>query len=89
VLSASAQARLIGNYDTGGGDVTALKFLSPTIVLFGDRTLVPLNDSTLYCFADYARVIFTSNTAGKVETIQWGAGTWGTGELGPRFTRLP
>jgi CubicO group peptidase (beta-lactamase class C family) len=89
VLSASAQARLIGNYDTGGGDVTALKFLSPTIVLFGDRTLVPLNDSTLYSFADYARVIFTSNAAGKVETVQWGAGTWGTGQLGPRFTRLP
>jgi CubicO group peptidase (beta-lactamase class C family) len=88
-LSAAAQARLVGNYDTGGGSLSALKFLSPTIVLFGDRTLVTLNDSTLYSFADYARVIFTSNAAGKVEAIQWGAGTWGTGELGPRFTRLP
>jgi CubicO group peptidase (beta-lactamase class C family) len=88
-LSAATQARLAGNYDTGGGSLSALKFLSPTIVLFGDRTLVPLNDSTLYSFADYARVIFTSNGAGKVEAIQWGAGTWGTGELGPRFARVP
>lgn len=88
-LSAAAQARLAGNYDTGGGSLSALKFLSPTIALFGDRTLVPLNDSTLYSFADYARVIFTSNATGKVEAIQWGAGTWGTGQLGPRFTRLP
>jgi CubicO group peptidase (beta-lactamase class C family) len=87
-LSAAPQARLAGNYDTGGS-VSALKFLSPSIVLFGDRTLVPLNDSTLYSFADYARVSFTSNAAGKVEAVQWGAGTWGTGELGPRFARVP
>jgi CubicO group peptidase (beta-lactamase class C family) len=88
-LSASAQARLAGNYDTGGRSVSALKVLSPTLVLFGDRALITLNDSTLYSFADYARVSFTSNAAGKVEAIQWGAGTWGTGELGPRFARLP
>jgi CubicO group peptidase (beta-lactamase class C family) len=87
-LSAAAQARLAGNYDTGGGSLSAVKFLSPTIVLFGDRTLVPLNDSTLYSFADHARVSFMSNAAGKVEAIQWGAGTWGTGELGPRFARV-
>jgi CubicO group peptidase (beta-lactamase class C family) len=88
-LSPAAQTRLAGNYDTGGGSISALKFLSPTIVQFGDRTLVPLNDSTLYSFADYARVIFTSNAAGKVEAVQWGAGTWGTGQLGPRFARVP
>jgi len=88
-LSAAAQARLTGNYDTGGGSKSPLKFLSPTLVLFGDRALVPLNDSTLYSFADYARVSFTSGAAGKVEAIQWGAGTWGTGELGPHFARLP
>ena len=88
-LSAPARARLEGNYDTGGGSVSAVKFISPAVVLFGDRALVPLNDSTLYSFADYARVSFTSNAAGKVEAIQWGAGTWGTGELGPRFARLP
>ena len=88
-LSALAQARLAGNYDTGGGSVSALKFLSPMLALFGDRSLIALNDSTLYSFADYARVSFTSNAAGKVEAIQWGAGTWGTGELGPRFARVP
>jgi len=88
-LSAPARARLEGSYNTGGGSVSAVKFLSPTLVLFGDRALIPLNDSTLFSFADYARVSFTSNAAGKVEAVQWGAGTWGTGELGPRFTRLP
>ena len=88
-LSPSARARLEGRYDTGGGSVSPLKFISPTLALFGDRGLAPLNDSTLFSFADYARVSFTSNAAGKVEAVQWGAGTWGTGELGPRFTRLP
>jgi hypothetical protein len=88
-LSAAAQARLEGNYDTGGGFVSALKFLSPTLVLFGDRALIPLNDSTLFSFADYARVTFTSGVSGEVEAIQWGAGTWGTGQMGPRFARVP
>jgi CubicO group peptidase (beta-lactamase class C family) len=88
-LSAPARARLEGNYSTGGGSITPLKFISPTLVLFGDRTLVPLNDSTMYSPADYARVAFTSDSAGKVGAIQWGAGTWGKGELGPKFSRLP
>lgn len=88
-LSASARARLEGKYDTGGGSVSPLKFISPALALFGDRALVPLNDSTLFSYADYARVNFTSNATGKVEAVQWGAGTWGTGELGPRFTRVP
>jgi CubicO group peptidase (beta-lactamase class C family) len=88
-LSAAARARLEGRYDTGGGQVSPVKFLSPSLVLFGDRGLAAINDSTLFSFADYARVSFTSNATGKVDGIQWGPGTWGTGEMGPHFTRVP
>lgn len=86
-LTDSVQARLGGLYETGGGVLTALKFLSPRLALFGDRGLVPLNDSTFFSFADYARVTFTTGPSGAVEAIQWGPGTWGTGEPGPRFAR--
>ena len=87
-LSAAAQARLEGSYDTGGGAASRAAFLSPSMLLLGDRILLPVNDSTFISLADYAPVTFTSGPSGLVEAIQWGPGTWGTGEMGPRFVRL-
>ncbi|MFL5606905.1 MAG: serine hydrolase domain-containing protein [Gemmatimonadaceae bacterium] len=87
-LSARTRERLTGEYDTGGGSISHVGFMSPTVMLFGDRALLAVNDSTFFSTADYAPVTFSGGTAGAAEVIQWGAGTWGTGELGPRFTRV-
>ena len=87
-LSAEQRARLAGRYDTGGGSTAAVTFLSPGIMLFGDRALIARNDSTFFSTADYAPVTFVGASSGTVEAIQWGPGTWGTGELGPRFPRV-
>ena len=86
-LSEAARARLSGEYDVGGAPST-LRFVSPALAVFGDRALAALDDSTLYSFADYARVTFVSSPGGGVAAIQWGPGTWGSGEPGPRFERL-
>lgn len=86
-LSDSAQARLTGTYNTGGGSVNFFKFVSPRVGLFGDRAMLALDDTTFFSYSDYARVWFRTGSAGTVEAIQWGPGTWGTGEMGPRFAR--
>jgi CubicO group peptidase (beta-lactamase class C family) len=86
-LSATQRDRLTGDYDTGGGQLSRVSFLSPSLMLFGDRALLATSDSTFFSTADYAPVTFVGATAGPATAIQWGAGTWGTGELGPRFTR--
>ena len=85
-LSARAQARLTGDYDTGGGAVARVTFLSPSVMLFGDRALLAVNDTTFFSTADYAPVTFSGGGA-ATDVIQWGPGTCGTGEPGPRFTR--
>jgi CubicO group peptidase (beta-lactamase class C family) len=85
-LTAEQRDRLSGDYDTGGGALSRVSFLSPSLMLFGDRALVATSDSTFFSTADYAPVTFVGASSGPVTAIQWGAGTWGTGELGPRFT---
>jgi hypothetical protein len=55
-------------------------------MLFGDRALLAVNDTTFFSTADYAPVTFSGGGA-TTDVIQWGPGTWGTGEPGPRFTR--
>ena len=85
-LSAAQRDRLSGDYDTGGGSLSRVSFVSPSVMLFGDRALLATSDSTFFSPADYAPVTFVGASSGKVTAIQWGAGTWGTGELGPRFT---
>jgi CubicO group peptidase (beta-lactamase class C family) len=87
-LSEHARERLSGDYDTGGGSISRITFLSPTVMLFGDRALLAVNDTTFFSTADYAPVTFSGGTASAAEVVQWGAGTWGNGELGPRFTRV-
>jgi CubicO group peptidase (beta-lactamase class C family) len=88
-LSTDAQRRIEGDYDTGGGSLSTLKFHGPSLALFGDRALLPLNDSTFLSTADYAKVVFSSGASGGVSEIRWGTGTWAThGEDGPRFARL-
>jgi CubicO group peptidase (beta-lactamase class C family) len=87
-LSDAARARIVGDYDTGGGSISTARFLSPRLLLFGDRSLFPINDSTFLSLADYARVTFTSGASGAVEKIEWGPGTWGSGEQGPRFPKV-
>jgi CubicO group peptidase (beta-lactamase class C family) len=86
-LSERARERLAGNYDTGGGSASRITFMSPTVMLFGDRALLAMSDSTFFSTADYATVTFTGGTS-NAEVIQWGPGTWGNGEQGPRFTRV-
>jgi len=85
-LSAAQRDRLSGDYDTGGGSLSRVSFVSPSLMLFGDRALLATSDSTFFSTADYAPVTFVGASSGRVTAIQWGAGTWGTGELGPRFT---
>ena len=87
-LTAEQMRRIEGDYDTGGGAVARVKFVSSSIALFGDRALIAVDDSTFFSTADYARVIFVSESAGEVTGIRWGAGTWGTGQEGPRFARV-
>jgi len=87
-LTAAQRERLAGDYDTGGGSIAKLTFLSPEIALFGDRALIARNDSTFFSTSDYAPVTFVGASSGTVEAIQWGPGTWGTGEPGPRFVRV-
>ncbi len=86
-LSVAQRDRIAGNYDTGDGQLSKVSFLSPSVMLFGDRALVATSDSTFFSTADYAPVTFVGATSGTPTAIQWGAGTWGTGELGPRFAR--
>jgi hypothetical protein len=87
-LNETARTRLTGTYDTGGGSLARLVFVTPSVALFGDRIMTAVNDSTLFSYADYALVAFESDNNGKVNAIQWGAGTWGTGQAGPRFMRV-
>jgi CubicO group peptidase (beta-lactamase class C family) len=87
-ISIAAQRRLEGEYDTGGGSISTVRFSSPRLLLFGDRALVPLSDSTFLSTADYAVVTFASGASGAVERIEWGPGTWGAGEQGPRFPKV-
>jgi CubicO group peptidase (beta-lactamase class C family) len=87
-LSEVRRAQLAGEYDTGGGSRATVKFVSASVALFGDRALAALNDSTFFSFSDYAAVVFAQAPDGAVEAIQWGAGTWGTGQQGPRFARI-
>ena len=88
-LSVAQRDRLSGEYDTGGGQLSTVSFLSPSLMLFGDRALLATSDSTFFSTADYAPVTFVGGSSGTPTAIQWGAGTWGTGELGPRFARAP
>ena len=46
------------------------------------------SDSTFFSTADYAPVTFVGASFATAEAIQWGPGTWGTGEPGPRFSRV-
>jgi CubicO group peptidase (beta-lactamase class C family) len=87
-LSEAARARLVGEYDTGGGSIAKVTFLSPSVLLFGDRAMLAVSDSTFLSTADYAPVTFVGASSGTVEAIQWGPGTWGDGEMGPRFVRV-
>jgi hypothetical protein len=87
-LSADVRARLAGEYDTGGGSMAKVTFLSPSVLLFGDRAMLATSDSTFVSTADYAPVTFVGASSGTVEAIQWGPGTWGNGEMGPRFARV-
>ncbi|MFL5481957.1 MAG: serine hydrolase domain-containing protein [Gemmatimonadaceae bacterium] len=75
-LSAAAQQRLVGDYDTGGGDINSVAFASPSLMRWGERFLLALDDSTFYSFADYAKVRFRSDSTGSVSEIDWSGGTW-------------
>ncbi|MGQ0702004.1 MAG: serine hydrolase domain-containing protein [Gemmatimonadales bacterium] len=88
VLSEFARARIAGQYDVAGITATAA-FASPRLLLFGDRALLPISDSVFFCTADYAEVTFASDSTGAVRQIEWGPGTWGTGEPGSRYPKLP
>jgi hypothetical protein len=87
-LSPAAQQRLLGDYDTGGGDINTVTFASPSLMNWGERFLLALDDSTFYSFADYAKVRFPSDSTGAVKGIDWGPGTWATGDQHLRFPRV-
>jgi hypothetical protein len=74
-LSPAAQQRLVGDYDTGGGDINTVTFASPNLIRWGERFLLAVDDSTFYSFADYAPVRFRSDSTGAVGEIDWGPGT--------------
>jgi CubicO group peptidase (beta-lactamase class C family) len=88
-LSEAVRRRLEGNYDTGGRAIARLTFISPSTVIFGDRILTAVNDTTLFSYADYAFINFESAADGKISALQWGTGTWGAPNTpGPRFPRV-
>jgi CubicO group peptidase (beta-lactamase class C family) len=87
-LSSAAQQRLVGNYDVGGGQTSAVTFASPSLILWGDRSLLALNDSTFFSLTDYATVKFPSDSTGAVSGVDWGPGTWATGDEHLRFPKV-
>jgi CubicO group peptidase (beta-lactamase class C family) len=87
-LSEAAQQRLVGDYDTGGGDINTVTFASPSMIRWGERFLIALDDSTFYSFADYAKVRFRSDSTGAVSEIEWGPATWSNGDQRLHFRRV-
>jgi CubicO group peptidase (beta-lactamase class C family) len=87
-LSAAAQQRLVGDYDTGGGDINTITFASPSLIRWGERFLIALDDSTFYSPADYAKVRFVSDSSGAVKEIDWGPGTWSKGDQRLHFPKV-
>ena len=76
-LSAAAQQRIVGKYDVGGQTAT-ITFTSPSLIIWFDRPLLALDDSTFFSTTDYATVRFPSDSTGAVTGIDWGPGTWAT-----------
>jgi CubicO group peptidase (beta-lactamase class C family) len=87
-LSLAARQRLTGIYDVGGGATGTVTFASPSMILWGDRTLLARDDSTFFSLTDYATVKFHSDSTGAVIAIDWGPGTWATGDQHLRFQRV-
>ncbi len=87
-LSPAAEQRLVGDYDTGGGDINTVTFASPSMIRWGERFLLAVNDSTFYSPADYAPVRFRSDSTGAVSEIDWGPGTWSTQGQHLHFPRV-
>lgn len=87
-LSPAAQQQLVGDYDTGGGDINTVTFASPSMIRWGETFLIAVNDSTFYSFADYAPVRFRSDSTGAVSEMDWGPGTWSTEGQHLRFPRV-
>jgi CubicO group peptidase (beta-lactamase class C family) len=87
-LSRAAQQRLAGDFDVGGGQTSAVVFASPSLILWGDRSLLALNDSTFFSLTDYATVKFPSDSTGAVSGVDWGPGTWATGDQHLRFPKV-
>jgi len=87
-LSPAAQQRLVGYYDVGGGQKGELTFTSPSMIIWFERPLLAINDSTFFSTTDYATVTFPSDSSGTVARIDWGPGTWATGDEHLRFPRV-
>ena len=87
-LSLAAQQRLVGYYDVGGGQKGELTFTSPGMIVWFDRPLLAIDDSTFFSTTDYATVRFPSDSTGAVARIDWGPGTWATGDEHLRFPRV-
>lgn len=87
-LSPAAQQRLVGYYDVGGGQKGEVTFTSPSLIVWFDRPLLAINDSTFFSTTDYATVRFPSDSSGSVSRIDWGPGTWATGDEHLRFPRV-
>jgi len=87
-LSPAAQQRLVGYYDVGGGQKGELTFTSPSMIVWFDRPLLARDDSTFFSTTDYATVRFLSDSTGAVSRLDWGPGTWATGDEHLRFPRV-
>jgi hypothetical protein len=87
-LSPAAQHRLVGKYDVGGGQTGAVTFTTPSMIIWGDRSLLARDDSTFFSLTDYATVRFPSDSTGAVKGIDWGPGTWATGDQHLRFPKV-
>ena len=87
-LSPAAQQRLVGDYDTGGGDINTITFASPSMIRWGERFLLAIDDSTFYSPADYAKVKFRSDSTGAVSEIDWSGGTWATHDEHLHFPKV-
>ena len=87
-LRVAVQERIAGDYDAGDGVKVTLRFLSSTLALFGERALVPLDDTTLFSPSDYAHVTVARVNSGQPVVMQWGPSAARAGTASRPFTKV-
>jgi CubicO group peptidase (beta-lactamase class C family) len=70
-LNADTRAKLEGQYETGTGSFTRLRFLTPSAALFGERVLVAMSDSVLFNFGEYSMARILRSPSGEISGLRF------------------